>query len=62
MNALNGLNGLVKPLSLCTTVCSWAVTSLIDFFKRKGAAVYGEALDMSIGQVQNQMYCVLQEI
>ena len=30
-----------------TTVCSWAVTSVIDHFNRKGAAVYGAAMDMS---------------
>ena len=30
-----------------TTVCSWAVTSVVDHFNRQGAAVYGAAMDMS---------------
>ena len=33
--------------NVSTTVCSWAVTSVIDHFNRKGAAVYGAAMDMS---------------
>ena len=30
-----------------TTVCSWAVTSVINYFNNRGAAVYGAAMDMS---------------
>ena len=33
--------------NVSTTVCSWAVTSVIDHFNKKGAAVYGAAMDMS---------------
>ena len=33
--------------NVSTTVCSWAVTSVVDIFNRKGAAVYGAAMDMS---------------
>ena len=33
--------------NVSTTVCSWAVTSVIDYFNRKGTAVYGAAMDMS---------------
>ena len=30
-----------------TTMCSWAVTSVIDYYNRNGKAVYGCAMDMS---------------
>ena len=33
--------------NVSTTVCSWAVTTVIDFFNKKGAAVFGAAMDMS---------------
>ena len=30
-----------------TTMCSWAVTAVIDFYNRNGRPVYGCAMDMS---------------
>ena len=37
----------VYQAMVSTTVCSWAVTSVVDHFNRQGAAVYGAAMDMS---------------
>ena len=33
--------------NVSTTVCSWAATSVIDYFNKKGSVVYGAAMDMS---------------
>ena len=33
--------------SSSTTVCSWAVSSVIEHFNRQGSPVYGAAMDMS---------------
>ena len=33
--------------SSSTTVCSWAVSSVIEYFNRQGSPVYGAAMDMS---------------
>ena len=33
--------------NVSTTVCSWAVTSVVDYFNTRGTTVYGAAMDMS---------------
>ena len=33
--------------STSTTVCSWAVSSVVDYFNRRGSSVYAAAMDMS---------------
>ena len=33
--------------SASTTMCSWAVSSVVQYFNQNGAAVYGAAMDMS---------------
>ena len=33
--------------NVSTTVCSWAVTSVVDYFNTTGTTVYGAAMDMS---------------
>ena len=30
-----------------TVTCSWSVTSVVDYFTKRGATVYGAAMDMS---------------
>ena len=33
--------------NVSTTVCSWAVTSVVEYFNTRGTTVYGAAMDMS---------------